>query len=282
MRPATLGVFTTALVLRTALAAADPQPSPVRVTAERLLAAMKESRAYELTATVNGPRLQADVVLKLIHEAVARDPQRRPLLVGHREWYEAFLARTALTPSTAPLYVRLPYEVGQDLLVDYRTEVVVEKVVAGPAPRRAANVWIFWPAGSRDRYSYDDTLSRPSLRVTQRRIISYRLVDYEDRLWYAEVSGLHGRPTSGALGLIFDLIGEAKVEESRSAFVPDGVQVVRGRASKWGIDTTETMTVWPDGHADRGIPAERGDLRAIETRLREPLAIRFRPLPPPP
>ena len=41
----------------------------------------------------------------------------------------------------------------QDLLVDYRTEVVVEKVVAGPAPRTAANVGIFWPAGSRDRYS---------------------------------------------------------------------------------------------------------------------------------
>ena len=39
------------------------------------------------------------------------------------------------------------------------------------------------------------------------------------------------------------------------------------------------MTVWPDGHADQGVPASRPDLAALEARLREPLAIRFRPLP---
>lgn len=282
MRPAALGTLAALLALRCATAAAALQPSPVSVPIDRLLAAMKEVQGYELTATVNGPRLQADVVLRLVRGAAAHDPERRPLLIGHREWFEAFLARTTLPPSKAPLYVRLPYEVGQDLVVDYRTEAVVEKVISGPPPRTAANVWIYWPPGGRDRYSYDDTLSRPSLRVTQRRLISYRMVDYADRLWYAEVSGLYGRPTSGPLGLLFDLIGEAKVEESRSAFVRDGVQVVRGRAGKWGIDRTETMTVWPDGHADRGVPADRPDLRAVEARLREPLAIRFRPLEAPP
>jgi len=251
------------------------------VPTERLIEAMKEVRAYELTATANGPRLQADVVLSLVHEAQARDPERRPLLIGHREWYEAFLARTGLAPSKAPLYVRRPYEVGQDLVIDYRREAVVETVLQGPQPRAVANVRIFWEraSGTLDEYSYDDTLSSPNLRVTQKRLITYRLVDYADRLWYAEISGLHGRPTSGALGVLFDIIGEARVQESRSAFLPDGVQVVRGRASKWGFDRTETMTVWPDGHADQGVPANRRDLQGLEARLLEPLAIRFRPLP---
>jgi hypothetical protein len=275
------------IVLGTALALAPPA-SPasgsdrVVVPTPRLLEAMREVHAYELTATANGPRLQADVVVKLVHEATTRDPERRPLFIGHREWFEAFLARTGLAPSQAPLYVRRPYEVGQDLVVDYRRESVVEAVLQGPEPRVAANVRIFWAkgAGQPDQYSYDDTLSRPNLRVTQKRLITYRLLEYEDRLWYAEVSGLHGRPTSGPLGVVFRLIGEARVVESRSAFLPDGTQVVRGRASKWGIDHTETVTVWPDGHADRGIPPGRPDLRAAEKRLLEPLAIRFRPLPP--
>jgi hypothetical protein len=242
---------------------------------------MREVQGYELTATANGPRLQADVVLRLVHEAAEKDPERRPLFVGHREWFEAFLARTGLAPEQAPLYVRRPWEVGQDLVVDHRREAVVDAVLQGPQPRVAANVRIFWAkgAGRPDEYSYDDTLSRPNLRVTQKRLITYRLVEYEDRLWYAEVAGLHGRPTSGPLGVLFRLIGEARVEESRSAFLPDGTQVVRGRARKWGIDRTETVTVWPDGHADRGVPPGRPDLLAAEKRLLEPLAIRFRPQP---
>ena len=76
--------------------------------------------------------------------------------------------------------------------------------------------------------------------------------------------------------------GVGSAEESRSAFLTDGMQVVRGRASKWGMDRTETVTVWPDGHADRGLPPDRPDLVAVEARLRQPLAIRFRPLPRPP
>jgi hypothetical protein len=279
VRTAPLRIALGALVaLAPSLRAAEPALRPTVVPTERLLAAMREVNGYALTATANGPRLQADVVLALVREGAARDPERRPLFIGHREWYEAFLARTDLPPSKAPLYVRLPYEIGQDLVVDYRREVVVDTVLQGPSPRVAANVRISWKAGPGE-YSYDDTLARPNLRVTQKRLITYRLVGYEDRLWYAEVSGLHGRPTSGPLGLLFRLIGEARVEESRSAFLPDGMQVVRGRASKWGIDKHETVTVWPDGHADKGVPPGRPDLLAAEARLLQPLAIRFRPLP---
>jgi hypothetical protein len=279
VRAAAFGIVFGTLLVPPLPAPAAPRTEWVAVSPQQLLDAMEEVRSYELTATANGPRLQADVVLKLIH--AARDPERRPLFVGHREWFEAFLARAGLAPSQAPLYVRRPYQVGQDLVVDYRKEAVVDAVVQGPSPRVAANVRIFWAkgAGRPDQYSYDDTLSRPNLRVTQKRLITYRLVEYEDRLWYAEVAGLHGRPTSGPLGVLFRLIGEARVEESRSAFLPDGTQVVRGQATKWGIDRTETVTVWSDGHADRGIPPGRPDLLAVEKRLLEPLAIRFRPLP---
>lgn len=252
------------------------------VSRQDIVRTMAPSRGYDLTATANGPRLQAEVVLHLIREAQSIDPERRPLLVGRREWFEAFLERTGLPAERAPLYVRVPYQLGQDLQVDYRREKVVEAVLEGRDPITVANVRISWPdaPGKPSSYSYDDTLSSPSLRVTQKRLITYRLVDYGDRIWYAEVSGLHGRPTSGALGFLFDLIGEARVLESRSAFSTDGYQVARGRARKLWIEKVETVTVSPDGRAERGVPRERADLQALEARLKEPLAIRFRPLAP--
>src|SRR5512136_3015711 len=78
-------------------------PTPVRVPVERMLEAMREVKGYSLTATANGARLEADVVLSIVHEAAARDPERRPLFFGHQEWYDAFLARTGLPPAQAPL-----------------------------------------------------------------------------------------------------------------------------------------------------------------------------------
>jgi hypothetical protein len=250
-----------------------------RVGRDEILAAMERSRGYRLEATANGPRLQAEVLLRLIRAGEAADPARRPLLVGHEEWFDAFLARTGVSAEAAPLYVRLPHEIGQDIVVDYRRERVIEAVKQGPTPLVAANVHIFWEGGSGapDSYSYDDLLSRPTLRVTQMRSIRYRLVDFGDRLWYAEVSGLYGRPTSGALGLLFNILGEARVLESRSAFAPDGYQVVRGRGSKLLITRTATATVWPDGHADKGIPADRPDLSRVAARLEEPLEVAFVP-----
>jgi hypothetical protein len=257
----------------------DAEAASVVPKAE-ILAAMRHSQGYELTATANGPRLQAEVLLRVIADAERTDPARRPLLFGHREWYEAFLERTGLPPSRAPLYVRLPYEIGQDLLADYRRERVIEEVLRGPRPVRAANVRIYWEKapGKPEHYSYDDTLSDPKLRVTQSRVITYRLVDYGDRLWYAEIEGLRGRPTSGALGAIFAVIGETTVVQSWSASAPDGTQVARGHGRKWWFDRTETVTLVPSGRADRGIPPGRPDLLALEKRLEEPLAIRFRPL----
>ena len=66
------------------------------------------------------------------------DPQERPLFLGHQEWFDAFLERTGLPPEEAPIYVRLPYQMGQDLVMDYRRDRVIEEVVKGPSPERVA------------------------------------------------------------------------------------------------------------------------------------------------
>ncbi len=259
-------------------------PPPRSVSRAELLAVMRACGGYALGATSNNARFQAEVVLRLVHAAERVDPERRPLLIDHGAWFDAFLERTGLTAASAPLAVRISNELGQDVIVDYRAEQVVEAVVKGPQPRTAANVWIFWPAGPGhpDKYSYDDTDAKPSLRVTQERVITYRLVDYGDRLWYAEIQGLHGRPTSGSLGVIFALIGEASVVESRSVTSRDGTQVLRGHARKLGFDKSETVTVLRNGRVFHGIPPARPDLNALALRLEEPLEIRFVPLEEPP
>lgn len=280
MQPMDRGV---ALCLALALALA-PGPALTEeariVSRDEILAGMRRCEGYALTATANGARLQVEVLLYLIRRARAADPARRPLRVGHREWFEAFLERTGLEADQAPLYVRLPYQIGQDLLLDYRRERVIEEVREGPPPQTVANVRISWPGtpGAPKKFSYDDRLSDPNLRVTQKRVITYRLVDYGDRIWYADVHGLHGRPTTGRLGLFFKIIGEARVMETRSAVSPDGFQVVRGHGRKLFVDRVGTVTVWPDGHARQGVPKGRPDLMALAVRLKEPLEIRFRPL----
>ena len=76
------------------------------VSTGTLLAAMNGEQGYELTATTNGPRLEAAVLRTLIREREAKGAELRPLFIGHREWYEAFLARTGLSSSAAPLYAR--------------------------------------------------------------------------------------------------------------------------------------------------------------------------------
>jgi len=252
---------------------------PRAVSREEILAGMRLCQGYALTATANGARLQVEVLLHLIREASATDAARRPLRVGHHEWFEAFLERTGLAPDEAPLYVRLPHEIGQDLVLDYRRERVVEEVLAGPEPRTVANVRISWPdsPGTPDTFSYDDRLADPNLRVTQKRLITYRLVDYGDRIWYAEVQGLYGRPTTGALGMLFRIIGEARMVETRTALSSDGLMVVRAHGKKLFIDRKGIVTVWPDGRTRMGVPAGRSDLAALAARLEEPLEIRFRP-----
>lgn len=258
----------------------EPPAGHRAVPRDELLEAMRQSRGFDLTATANGARLQAEVLLCLVRAAQARDPQGPPLFIDRAAWFAAFLERTGRTAGEAPLYARLAYQHGQDTAVDYRRERVLEAVLAGPVPQLAANVYVGWPdaPGAPQQFSYEDTLSTPHLEVTMKRAITYRLVDYGDLLLYGEITGLRGRPTSGVLGALFNLIGEVPIVENRMALSADGLQISRGRGKKGLIDVTTTVTLYPDGRAEKGLPPGRADLRALEERLKSKLALSFKPL----
>ena len=259
-----------------------PPGHPVRpVTRAELIEAMERSQGYDPTATANGARFQAEVLLHLARRARERQPDGPPLFLDHEDWFQALLARTGLSADQAPLFARLGRDHAQDMEVEYRPARVVARVEAGPEPRFAANVTIGWPRApdGPSRYSYDDLLSTPHLRVTNERVLSYRLLDFGDAIVYAEIRGLTGRPTTGLLGFLFRFMGEGSVEESRMAISRDGLQVSRARASKAFFSLTATVTVSPDGRTEKDLPSGRPDLAEIETRLKRPLKIAFEPAP---
>ena len=255
--------------------AADPTPR--RVLREEILTAMRACEGYDPAATTNGARFQAEVLLRLARQA----PNGPPLFLGHAEWFSAFLERTGLTTEKAPVFMRLALQHAQDLQIDYRGDRVIESA-EGPRPAFAANVTVWWPErrGGPNSYSYEDLLSTPHLEVTNERRIVYRLLDVDGMVVYGEVDGLLGRPTSGLLGALFQVIGKGHVKESRMLISRDGLQLSRVWARKWAISVAPTVTIHPDGRMEKGVPLGRPDLATLAARLEEPLRIRFRPLMP--
>ena len=263
----------------------QPSPTPAAgrvVPRAEILAAMRAIQGYDPAATTNGARFQAEVLLYLVRASQAKDKQAGHLFVDHADWYYAWLERLGLEEKAVPAFMRLAYEHAQDLEIDARPGSVLESVLSGPAPQLAANVRIGWPAakGGTKSYSYDDTLAIPDLHVTNDRVIVYRLLDYGDMIVFDEIEGLHGRPTEGVLGLLFDLIGEGSVRSNRMAVAPDGIQVARARATKGPFHVESTITVFPDGRVEKGVPQTRPDLAALEKRLLEPRRLRYLRLDP--
>jgi hypothetical protein len=251
---------------------------PRAVGQQEILEAMNASQGYNVTATTNGPRFQAEVLMRLARQARAAQPDGPALLIGHAEWFHAFLERAGLPPEKAPTFMRLSYEHQQDLEIDYRTERVVDG--AGPdRPDFAATVRMWWPdrPGAPASFSYMDLGSTPQLKVTNQRVIVYRLLEVNGMVVYGRIEGLRGRPTSGLLGALFQLIGEGELKESRMMLSHDGLQISRTRAEKWSMGVTQTVTVYPDGRAEKDIPANRPDLVGIAARLEAPLRIRYLP-----
>lgn len=252
-----------------------------RVSYTELLEAMRAEQGYDARETTNLARFQAGVILRLAERARTRAPEGPPLFFDHAEWFRAYLETVGLSPEQASVSCRLSVASRQDAWVDYRRERVVRQVKAGRAVRLALNVCVgpLPQASVPPRYSYDDDASTPRLRVTVEREYRYRLLDLGDQVVLDDIEGLHGRPTSGVLGLLFALIGEGRAVRSRMAFASDGTQVMVGQAKKAFVVRTATVTVHPDGTADHGVPRERPDLVALETRLREPLGVEYVPWP---
>jgi hypothetical protein len=93
---------------------------------------------------------------------------------------------------------------------------------------------------------------------------------------FDQVQGLLGRPTSGLLGVLFKVIGEGHVTESRMLVSPDGLQIARARAAKGFFTVQSTVTVYPDGRTEKDLPMGRPDLLVLESRLKQPRSIEYR------
>ena len=240
---------------------------------------MQASQGYEPAATTNGARFQSEVLRHLARQALAQGPPHDPLLIGHAEWFWAVLERTGLTPAEVPAFIRLGHEYEQDIYLEYGNERVIRRVLHGEAPALALSVSIGWSErrGASTSYSYEDTLSTPKLKVTNKRLIRYRLLDFGDMVVFDEITGLYGRPTSGVLGLLFQLIGEGHVVENRMAISQDGLQIARTRAEKAFFNVQATLTVYPDGRTEKDLPAGRADLAPLEARLKKVLRLEYLP-----
>jgi hypothetical protein len=252
------------------------------VTREELAQAMRTRRhgPYDITKTTNAGRLQAETLLALVRRAQASDPDCRPLFISHKDWFEVYLDVAGLKAEAAPIFARLGYEYGQDVRVEHRPERVIRNI-RGPRPRSALHVAIWWEESpsKRDRYSYEDTLSVPRLQVTNHRMITYRMLDFEDMIVLDDIEGLTGRPTTGLLGLLFRLIGEGRLVETRIAISPDGLQLVQGNARKGFMGVNTIATVYPDGRGMKDIPDGRVDLLAVEARLKREIEVEYVPAP---
>ncbi|MFQ5709558.1 MAG: hypothetical protein ACE5HO_19040 [bacterium] len=251
----------------------------VVVSQQEIEQAMRLQSGYDPTTTTNAARFDAGVILHLVQQARAREAQGPPLLIGYVEWFQAYLVVLGLTAETAPAFARLAFEFKQDLLVDYRWGHVIKKIDKNSHLEVAANVLAFWPETPEvpAKYSFTDTLSMPNLKVTNNRIITYRLLDFGNMIVYDEVRGLSGKPTTGVLGMLFRMIGEGRLVQSKIAISKDGLQIARARVQKGLMKIATTATIQPDGHTEKGLPPHRADLKKLERLLRRPLRIRYMP-----
>jgi hypothetical protein len=238
--------------------------------------ARQKAEGYDLAVTANGVRLQVGVVLDIVRSAASADPDRTPLRIQHEDYYHAFMEVLGLEPERAPIFIRTAFEHGEDQLIDYRRERVVARIERGGEPKYAMNVKAGWPErpGAPSSYTYEDTTSNPRLRVTHDQVNTYRILDLGDMIVYDDIQGIRGRATSGALGVLFRVIGDGRAVQSRLVFSMDGLQVTRTRARKF-VSVTQTVTVHADGRTVKGVPPDRPDLEVLAGRLERPFEVDY-------
>ena len=218
---------------------------------------------YDKTLTTNYSRFVADFLLGLAAHANVQQ-HTTSFQIQPERFMSAWRSATGRTADKAPISMRRVLEYGQRFAVDTAPNVALE----GPEPEVTLAVRVSWPedAGLGSSYTYEDTLSDPDVRIRQERVIQYLLFDFGEVVAYERMSGVSGRPTSGALGALFSVLGMADIESTRQAIAADGTQVNRTRVRKL-FPFTATATVAPDGTARRGIPDGRRDLAALADKL---------------
>jgi hypothetical protein len=269
-----------ALTLDAPLVTADLEEycSIERIPRDELAHAMRQHGEYDILALTNRGRFSSELLLLLVREARERAGGQRPLYIDPEDWFYAYIETAGVTVEEAPESAVLGLEHGQRLLLEFRPGRVVNVVKKGPTPQLAVNVRAWWPedAHSDDKYSYTDTASTPKLKVTTHREITYRLLEFEDMVVIDKMNGVTGRPLTGVLGKLFDVIGDGSLKYSRSTVTEDGLHIIRARSKKI-LSVSATVLVRPDGKATKGVPDDRPDLEAIEERLKRDLEIDYVP-----
>jgi hypothetical protein len=179
----------------------------------------------------------------------------------------------------APIGRRLAYEYHQSIEVLYGPPgSVVKKVKEGPEPLFAANVRLMWPdrPDNLRKFSFEDTLSVPKLKVTNHQLMTFRFLVFTDMIVIDDIEGISGRPLSGALGTLFKVIGEGNARFARFSISTDGRQVLRTKATKV-ISKTVTATINADGTGQSGVPDDQMDMVALGARLEQPLEVEYFP-----
>jgi hypothetical protein len=264
--------------LPTASFTSDVEPGKqMQLCKQTLHQAMRYQQTYDVTATTNAARFQANVILYLVQRTMIEHPEVEQLLIPHDDWFKAFLQATKLTDKTAPCFARLAHEHRQDLLIDLKQSRVIKRVKKGRVPRIAVTVTAAWSSGEGlpSRYTFEDTLSQPKVKVTNHRRISYRLLDFGDMIVYDDIQGLTGRPKSGLLAALFRLIGEGRIRQSRFMIANDGLLINRVHAKKGPFGVKTTVTIHPDGRMTKGLPEGRPDVISLERKLKKPLEIQY-------
>lgn len=250
------------------------------VPGDEIEAAVRARRGYDVTAAPNEGRFLAELLLDLAADYRERRPDGPPLLIRQQEFFPAFLRATGLSAGDAPPNFRKAKRFGQRIVVEYRGNRVVERVKEGPTPRQAVAVRAAWPdSGSLpSAYTYEDTASEPDVRVREEHDIHYRLLEFVAVVAYDEMEGVSGRPISGPLGALFDVIGMARIRESRFAVAGDA-QVTFTRVRKV-VSHDAVATVTADGRARQGIPEDRPGLERLRELVTRDFEIEYTGAPP--
>lgn len=247
--------------------------------AEHMRTASQSHGRFNFVATTNWTRFQSALYLGLVKEAMARRPEGGVVLIPSEAMFWEFYTLSGLTDTNLmPAHLLWALHLGVTTQLAYRPDGIIQAVEKGGTPNLAINVRVGWPdrEDGQDKYGFIDTLSVPKLKVTNRQVITIRMLEFDDMVVYDKIEGASGRPLSGLLGAIFKVIGEGNLKYSRSTFAADGVQVLRAQAKKM-FSKTATVTVSPDGTAEKGVPDDRADLAAMEERLKLDLKIAYHP-----
>lgn len=250
-----------------------------RVSLEMIEAAMAEQAAlgYNLLASTNSTRFETGVLLAIVRSAMAEDAEGPPLLLHHVDWYEAYRSVMELEHQDVPEYIALAHEYGQDRIIDFHPARTTIEIKEGFEPKQVVRVKVGWPDDPEtpDRYTFTDTTTSPNLRITNRRRISYWLLDYGDFIVQDEIEGVQGRPLGGSLGTLFSIVGDGSAKQNRIAIAEDGLVVTYATAKKGPFKVQPLTLTYPDGTVETEFPPDRHDLLQLTYRIKLPLEVKY-------